>query len=479
LTGSNRNYCKTIKEEIMRHKVFCKSFKRILIVFVLIYLPLTTAAFSGEVLVVGPGHEFQQINQALHAASAGDTIRVMPGRYFGNIELKIPVTLEGSGLPLISGNGRGSVITVLASNCTIRGFIIRGSGYGLQNEDSGILIKSDHNFIEQNRLDDVLFGIYLFHAAGNIIKNNFIHGRPNLDLGDRGVGLHLWNSPDNVLDGNIISESRDGMYIQNSPGSHIKNNNVSKVRYGVHYMYSDSNTFERNTFTNSIAGAAIMYSKKIVFRNNIFLQNRGFSSFGILFQDCNECLAEENFVIDNGTGIFMEAVSNSHFRKNVFAENSIALQIFSSSTKNTIAENNFVENLSPLQVIGRKTTTMWSENGKGNYWSDYDGYDLDGNGIGDVPHKVQNIFEYMEGNFPRLRLYLSSPAARSIEMAERLFPVVEGSDEIDSHPLIKPIVISNPISKHPHAMSTSLMFGSLSFGTALFALVFIYKEQRK
>ncbi|MCI0444989.1 hypothetical protein L0152_17495, partial [bacterium] len=91
----------------MRHKVFCKSFKRILIVFALIYLPLTTAAFSGEVLVVGPGHEFQQINQALHSASAGDTIRVMPGRYVGNIELRIPVTLEGSGLPLISGNGKG------------------------------------------------------------------------------------------------------------------------------------------------------------------------------------------------------------------------------------------------------------------------------------------------------------------------------------------------------------------------------------
>ncbi|MCI0445964.1 nitrous oxide reductase family maturation protein NosD, partial [bacterium] len=390
-------------------------------------------------------------------------------------ELRIPVTLEGSGLPLISGNGKGSVITVLASNCTIRGFIIRRSGYELQNEDAGILIKSDQNLVEQNRLDDVLFGIYLFHATGNTIKNNLIHGRTNLDLGDRGAGLHLWNSADNVLDGNIISESRDGMYIQNSPGSHIKNNNVSKVRYGVHYMYSDSNTFERNTFTNSIAGAAIMYSKKIVFRNNIFLHNRGFSSFGILFQDCNECLAEENFVIDNGTGIFMEAVSDSLFRRNVFAENNIAFQIYSSSTKNTIAENNFVENLSPLQVIGRRTTTTWNK----NYWNDYDGYDLDEDGIGDVPHKVQNIFEYMEGNFPRLRLYLSSPAARSIAMAERLFPVVEGSDEIDSHPLIKPIVIVNPISKHAHSMSASLMFGSLSFGTALFALVFIYKEQRK
>lgn len=462
----------------MRRNVFCEFLKKAFLLFVLIGAFFTSAAFSGEIFYVGKGYQFKELNQALQAASAGATIRVMPGQYVGNIELRIPLTLEGSGLPVISGNGSGSVIKVLAKNCIVRGFRIRNSGYDLQNEDSGILIKSDRNLVEQNRLEDVLYGIYLFHATGNTIKNNLIHGRPTLDIGDRGAGLHLWNSPDNVLDGNIISECRDGMYIQSSPGSHITKNRVSKVRYGVHYMYSDSNTFERNTFTNNIAGAAIMYSQKIVFRHNLFLHNRGFSSFGILFQDCNQCLAEENFVIDNGTGIFMEAVSNSQFRKNVFAENSIAIQMFSNSSKNTIVENNFVENLSPLQVIGRKTSTIWSENGKGNYWSDYDGYDLDANGIGDVPHKVQNVFEYMEGNFPRLRLYLSSPAARSIEMAERLFPIVEGSDEIDSNPLIKPVVLANSNS-NARSINASWIFGSLSLGSTLFALIFLYKEQRQ
>lgn len=440
---------------------------------------VTTLTSSAEVLTVGKSQQFQQIDQALNVASPGDTIRVFFGSYPGNIALKIPVTLEGSGLPLILSNGRGSVITVQADGCTIRGFQIRGSGYELQNENSGILIKSNHNVIENNQLDDILFGIYLFHATNNIIKNNRIHGRPQLDIGDRGAALHLWNSPNNVLDGNIISETRDGMYIQNSPGSYIKNNDVSNVRYGVHYMYSDSNTFEKNRFTNSMAGAAIMYSRKIVFRNNVFQHNRGFSSFGILFQDCKACVAEENFIIDNGTGIFMEAVSSSTFHKNVFAENNIAFQIFSSSSGNTISENNFVENLSPLQVIGRSTNAAWSKNGKGNYWSDYDGYDLDENGIGDVPHKVQNIFEYMEGNFPRLRLYLSSPAAQSIATAERLFPVVKGSDEVDTYPLIKPVSIAKQIPESSQDFRSGWLLRSLSFGGAAFALIFIYREQRR
>src|SRR5262249_21761154 len=152
-----------------------------------------------------------------------------------------------------------------------------------------------------------------------------------------------------------------------------------------------------------------------------------------------DCLAEENFIISNATGIFMEALRRSTFRNNVIAENDVALQMFSSADENVFTSNNFVANLSPLALIGKNTTTRWQENGRGNYWSDYDGYDLDGDGIGDVPHKVQNIFEYMEGNYPRLRIYLDSPAAQALATAEKTFPVLKSSGEADRAPIIKAV----------------------------------------
>lgn len=218
-------------------------------------------------------------------------------------------------------------------------------------------------------------------------------------------------------------------------------------------MFSDRNTFEDNVFANCMAGAAIMYSRNIEFRRNAFIHNRGFSSFGILFQECDRCLSEGNLIVDNAAGIFMESLRDSEFRNNMIAENDVALEMFSSASGNLFWCNNFVSNLSPLQLIGRTTTTRWERNGRGNYWSDYAGYDLDHDGIGDIPHKIQNIFEYMEGNFPRLRLYLDSPAAQALALTERLFPVVVGSREIDPAPLIHPLAVdtaTDTVRMGPH-----------------------------
>ena len=169
-----------------------------------------------------------------------------------------------------------------APACTIRGFIVEHCGTDLQTEDSGILLRSRGNRIEDNELRDILYGIYLFRSAGNRIQRNTIRGRDWLESGERGAGLHLWDSPDNILEDNTILEARDGLYIQSSPGSTIRHNRVRNLRYGVHYMFSDRNTFEDNVFASCMAGAAIMYSSNIEFRRNAFIHNRGFSSFGIL-----------------------------------------------------------------------------------------------------------------------------------------------------------------------------------------------------
>src|SRR5262249_29377280 len=163
---------------------------------------------------------------------------------------------------------------------------------------------------------------------------------------------HLWNSAGNTIEENSIHETRDGLYIQNSPDDIIRRNRACHLRYGLHYMFSDSNLFEDNLFSESLAAAAIMYSRRITFRGNAFIHNRSFSSFGILFQDCEKCLAEDNFIVDNNTGLFMEALRNSAFRNNVIAENNVALEMFSSADANSFSGNRFISNLSSLYLIG-------------------------------------------------------------------------------------------------------------------------------
>jgi nitrous oxidase accessory protein len=389
-------------------------------------------------LIVGPGG-FPDVRQAVNAAAAGDTIEVHAGTYIGNVVVDKPLSLVGIGSPLLRGEGKGSVITLLAPGCAINGFRVEHSGPMLVEEDSGILIRSDGNHIRNNHLRDVLFGVYLFHSSHNWIADNTIFGRKELGSGERGGGIHIWYSADNTLDRNVIADMRDGMYLQNADRTVVRGNHVFDLRYGLHYMYSNDNVFEDNVFDHNVAGAAIMYSHNIQFRRNAFLHNRGFSSFGILFQDSQNCLAEQNLIVDNGVGIFMESLRDSRFERNLIASNDTSVEAFASAERNQFTRNNFIGNLSPIRVIGKTSNMQWDVANRGNYWSEYSGYDLDGDGIGDVPFRVQNLFEHLEGNRPRLRIYFFSAASEALAAAEQSFPLIQGSREFDRHPLMKPV----------------------------------------
>lgn len=429
------------------------------VVLAIAVMAVSTAA--AETLVVGAGRQFASVRDAIEAAHDGDTIRIEAGVYPGNLVLKKRLSLAGDGSPVIRGEGKGSVITIHADGCEVRGLVIEHSGGELVREDSGVLLHSSGNRIEHNTLNDVLFGVYFYAADRNVVAHNTIRGRDSLDVGDRGSGIHVYRAAHNEILNNTISGTRDGMYLQNADESSIRGNNVTNVRYGLHYMYSNDNTFEDNSFSHNVAGAAIMYSHRISLRRNRFVRNRGVSSFGILFQDAEQCTAEDNVIVGNGIGIFMEALRGSTFRRNLIAANDLAIQVFSSATGNTFEANNFIDNLSPVQVVGRKTDTVWSGTRHGNYWSEYEGYDLDEDGAGDVPFKIQNVFQYLEGQYPRIRIYLFSPASQALAAAEKAFPVFEGSREFDQQPLMKPVELTIPSpEKQPSAAFPSLMFSA-------------------
>jgi nitrous oxidase accessory protein len=372
-------------------------------------------------------------------SAAGDTVLVDPGTYTGNLFIARRISLLGIGDPVLRGPGTGSVVTITADSCTISGFVIEHCGTMLVDEDAGILVKSNYNVIERNTLRDILFGIYFYHAGWNNTTGNTITGRTELSLGERGSGVHIWNSHYNTFRENTITRERDGFYIQNANHLLIQRNEVSELRYGLHYMYADSNAFLDNDFHDNVAGAAIMYSKDITFRNNNFSHNRGFASFGILFQDCHNSIADSNTVSDNVVGMFLEASTENLFRRNVIARNDAALEMYQNATGNTFTENNFIGNLTPLLLAGKQTGTRWSSGGRGNYWSSYNGYDLDGDGIGDVPMKIQNVFQFLEGKNANVRLYLYSPASQALSAATETFPIITINREVDNHPLMRPV----------------------------------------
>lgn len=411
------------------------------------------AATSGSESVaatytVSPGGSISSISKAIKMAKEGDAVEVQSGHYRERVVVDKPIKLIGIDKPVIDGHGQGTVVLIKAPGCTFKGFLVRGSGDSLSVENAGILLDSaGSSIIEDNRLEDVLFGINVKNSPRSLIRNNFIQGK-NFPVEERGDGIHLWYSSEVRIENNHVTRTRD-LVIWWSAKTLVKGNKIEKGRYGLHYMSSDDNVFEDNVFKENSVGGFLMYSRNIKFYRNVFANNHSpASGYGIGFKDLDNVVAEENIFIDNRIGIYMD---NSPYlfdawniiKKNVIAFNDIGVSFMPSIERNAFSGNSFIENTEQIEVRGGGTLSgnRWFENERGNYWSDYVGYDEDGDGMGEIPYLAESLFESFIDRYPNLRIFIFSPVSQAIEFASEAFPLMKPEPKVvDKHPMVDPYV---------------------------------------
>lgn len=172
----------------------------------LITLFISNISYS-RTLYVNPG---ESISDIIKLSKNGDTIVINKGIYNQRFIIDKSLTVTGKDFPVIDGEGKGTVIKVTAPNTVIKGLNIRGTGSSLSVEDTGIdLENAPNSVLENNILEDVLFGIYLKNSPGSSIINNKITGK-DLPLPERGDGIRLWYSSEAEIIGNTINNSRFG-----------------------------------------------------------------------------------------------------------------------------------------------------------------------------------------------------------------------------------------------------------------------------
>jgi nitrous oxidase accessory protein len=412
---------------------------RVLLAVCALAVPIAAA---GQDHLVAPGAvegrpapaDSSPLQRLVDLAAPGATIEVPPGRYVGDLVIDKPVRLVGTGRPVLGGSGKGSVIRIRANDVTVEGFDIDGRhGGDLGRDSSGVHVAALRATIRDCRVTDALFGVYLREAHGSAVERCRIRGIPGRDPGEKGSGIHAYNTLDFRFVDNELVDVRDGLYLQNSSRGVIRGNLVRDMRYGVHYMFSDDNTFEGNTFENGAAGAAIMYSQRILFSRNRFLHNRGFASVGLLLQQCDDVRAEENFIGDNARGVFLEGTHRNTFTRNIIAQSDAAIVMFASAERTAFHGNLFVGNMSPLQFVGRRTDADFD----GNYWSDNREPDLDGDGYADRPYRLSSVFDHFRGNLTAADLFVDGFAANALAAAEQAFPIIQATTVFDRRPLAK------------------------------------------
>lgn len=403
-----------------------------LLVVVLVYSQLHT-----KTLTVGHNRMFSDLKFAIHKAITKDTIIVFNGYYkLNKLFINKPLTILGKNNPILDANNKSELIVINSDSVTIKGFTLQNIPNSFTEDWAAIrLINSKYCIIENNYIYNSFFGIYLNRSLNCVIKHNKIIGNAKKEF-NAGNAIHLWYSDNALIQNNYVSKHRDGVYLEFTKNSRIVfNTSENNLRYGLHFMFCDNNVYKKNVFRFNGAGVAVMFSKNVNMYSNIFSDNIGSSSYGLLLKDIVDSKISNNIIKNNTIGIHADGASRCLINHNEFSKNGWAIRILGSSVDDTIVENNFLSNSFDISTNSLYNKNYYSK----NYWSKYTGYDLNKDGLGDVPYRPVKLFSYITANSKESIILLRSFFVTLIEFAESISPIFTPQNLIDSYPLMKPV----------------------------------------
>ncbi len=386
---------------------------------------------------VGPAGDYRSLREAVEAASPHAVIRVAPGTYREfPLSIDRPLTLVGEGWPVLDGEETHSILLVDADSVHVEGFELRGAGKSYTQDHAAIKVEEHVACrILNNRLEDNFFGIYLARSRECEVRGNRVRSDATREA-DSGNGIHLWDVERVQVVDNRIAGHRDGIYLEFARGVIIRGNTSEEnLRYGLHFMFSDDSFYQDNVFRKNGAGVAVMYTRNVVMSGNRFEDNWGPAVYGLLLKDVQDSLVEGNLFRRNSVALFVEGADRVTFRLNRVERNGWAVRILGSSQDNHFTANDFIDNTFDVTTNARRSDNTFER----NYWSAYRGYDLSGDGFGDVPHRPVRLFSYIVEGKPAALILLRSFFVDVLEVAERVLPVLTPEALVDPEPRMREV----------------------------------------
>lgn len=387
-----------------------------------------------EKITVGKGDnaDYQTIADALQGAEKGDHIVIRAGRYQEHdLQVNKQLVIEGEKGAVIDGGHQGYVMVVHADSVVIRGIEIHNSKVSYVDDFAGLLFEQvSGGRVENSTFKGNFFGIYLSKSENVKVVNNVLHSSFERESG-AGNGIHLWYCKNIEIRDNRITGHRDGIYFEFVESSTIEeNHSENNMRYGLHFMFSDSCTYRRNTFRDNGAGVAVMYTEHVVMEENTFIHNWGTASYGLLLKEIKYSKVRNNHFERNTIGLYTEASTDVEVHHNDFFQNGWAAKVQGNSVDNNFTNNNFIANTFDVGTNSQQNYNQFT----GNYWSHYEGYDLDRDGIGDVPYRPVTLFSYMVQRHSTAIILLKSMLVEILNAAERVMPMLTPETLVDKKP---------------------------------------------
>ena len=405
---------------------------------ILFFSVLLSSTVFAQSIKVCKTCDVKSLNEAVAIAKDFDTIVIKKGTYKEySIVIDKPLTIIGEDYPVIDGEKQGEIITITSDNVTIDGLFIINVGVSYTEDYAALRVRKSKNFeIKNIVLEKLFFGIYIEKSKYGKIYNNKIIGDA-VEEHSSGNGIQLWYSHHIDIQHNFTQRVRDGIYLEFSDDCTIKNNvSTNNLRYGLHFMFSNDDVYENNTFEENGAGVAVMFSKNIKMINNVFRKNWGSASYGMLLKEINDAEIRGNTFEENTIGINIEGSNRIKYKNNNFIRNGWAIKVRGACYTNAFVGNNFLYNSFDISYNSKLNDNVFDK----NYWSNYTGYDLDKNGIGDIPYRPVKLFSYIVNRTPETIILLRSLFIDIIDFSEKVSPVFTPDNLVDSNPLIKKII---------------------------------------
>lgn len=362
----------------------------------------------------------------LAAAAPGAAFCLGAGEHRGPLRAA-GVVLWGPREAVIRSPGEGTTVRLEGDQAALLGVTVDGSGGRFDLLDAAVHVSGTGARVEGIIVRNAAFGILVERAERAVVRDNEVVGDPARPLGLRGDPIRLWEAHDCVIEGNRVRDGRD-VVLWYASRNRVRGNQVEGGRYGAHLMYSHGNLIEANRFAGNVTGVFVMYSRDVELRDNVFADSRGAAGLGVGLKESGNVVARDNLFVHDTVGLYVDTSplwpdDRNLFEGNRFHLNEVAVSFLGRASGNRFTGNSFRDSRVQVAVDGRGDAreAEW----EGNHFDDYAGYDLDGDGVGDVPYELRSLISDLVAATPALAFYRGTPALALAEAIGRIVPIVE------------------------------------------------------
>ncbi len=409
---------------------------RMLVLAVLVaFGAVPNSAAAQDTLRVSAAGPYTSVGDAARAAKPGAVVLVAAGLYREpTVVLDKRMELVGIGSPVLDGGNERELVHIVADSVTVRGLVFRNTGNSYVQDRAAIKAMDVTGcVVENNRIEDAFFGIYLGRASDCRISGNVLVSDAASET-TAGNGIHLWAVDGVEIADNHVQGHRDGIYFEFTTNAVVRQNtSVRNLRYGLHFMYSNDCSYLENRFEGNLAGVAVMYSRRVRMEGNRFADSWGGASYGLLLKEISDATITGNAFYRNTVGIVADGAVRIQATGNTFERNGWGIRLLASTYDGHFERNDFVGNTFDVTTNSFNVQNRFHQ----NYFDSYRAYDLDRDGFGDVPHRPVRLFAVLVERSPQAILLLRSFLVGVLDVAERMIPGVTPSNLADASPAMR------------------------------------------